>query len=106
MGQDPFIAKLLQREKEEHTLGAILGNALLAGAIPFFTFEVGKLALLWVASDKDPKFDPVMSWPVAIAAGFITACILVGAATQLGARNRERLAIGLVVLALAIEICK
>ena len=82
------------------------GNALLAGAIPFFTFEVGKIAFEWVASGKDPKFAPVMSWPVAIAAGFITACILAGTATQFAARNRERLAIGLVVLAVMIELWK
>ena len=102
--QDPFIAKLLRRQREERTLGATVGNGLLAGATAFFAFEVGQLVFQWVASGRDPKFAPIMSWPVAIVAGFITACILAGAATQLGARNRERLAILLAVLAAAIEV--
>jgi len=106
MNKDPFIIKLMMREKEEHTLGAKLGNLLLAGIIPFFTFEVSRVAFEWGASGKDPKFDTVLAWPAAIVAGLIVASILIGATIEFGPKNRERMALVLTVLAMIVEVMR
>jgi hypothetical protein len=106
MNNDPYMVRVMKREEEKHTFGAKLGNALLLIMIPFFTFEVSRVAFEWVASGKNPKVDTVLDWPISIFAGLIIASILIGATIEFGAKNRERLALVLTVLAMAIELIR
>ena len=98
--------KLMLRERDERLPGSRLGVAILWAAVPFFTYEIAKLAFFHIASGKDIKFPAVMAWPVAIATGFIVFSILMGFATSLSPKNRERFALILLVIAVAVEIWK
>jgi hypothetical protein len=106
MNKDPFMVALVKREKENRTVGSKFANVLLVIVIPFFTFEISRVAFEWVASGKDPKFDTILAWPISIVAGLIVASILIGAIIEFGAKNRERLALVLTVLAMIVEVIR
>jgi len=98
--RDPFITSLLRRDHDERSPSTLVCEILLVPASVFLAWKAGKWAFDYVASGHDNKFTPTMAWPVGLAGGFIIACVIMGIATQLKARERRIFAVLIVILAL------